>query len=75
MEGVEETAAPVRRVDMNYNPHTHLDIARARQADMIREADRRRLAKLVAQERPSLMARVRGLFGEHSAKQPVVRPA
>ncbi|HEY3069152.1 MAG TPA: hypothetical protein VGJ34_02460 [Gaiellaceae bacterium] len=60
---------------MNYNPHTHLEIARARQADLIREADRRRLANLVAEKRPGLVSRLRGHFGEHSAKQPVVRPA
>jgi hypothetical protein len=72
---MEETAAAGRRVDMYYNPHTHLDIARARQADMVREADRRRLAKLVAEDRPSLIARLRGFIGERSAKQPVARPA
>jgi hypothetical protein len=60
---------------MYYNPHTHLEIARARQADLIREADRRRLANLVTEDRPSLMARLRGFFGERSAKHPVARPA
>jgi hypothetical protein len=57
---------------MSYNPHIHLAIARARQDDLLREADRRRLAKLASEGRPSLAARIRGFFGEHTVKQPVV---
>jgi hypothetical protein len=60
---------------MYTNPHTHLEMARARQADMVREADLRRLAKLVSEDRPSLITRLRSHFGERSVKQPVVRPA
>jgi hypothetical protein len=60
---------------MYYSPHTHLAIARERQADMVREARNRELATLVADERPGLISRLRARFGEHGAKQPVARPA
>lgn len=63
---------------MYSNPHTHMEISRARQADLVREADQRRLAKLVAKEDkyPGLASRVLGFFGQRTAKhQPVVRPA
>lgn len=61
---------------MYYHPHTHLEISRARQEDLVREADKRQLARLVAEERPGLTARIRAFLGERSAKrQPVVRPA
>jgi hypothetical protein len=58
-----------------YNPHTHLDIARARHDDLLRSAEKARLASLVEEKRPSPLTRIKSLFGEHSAKQPVVRPA
>ena len=60
---------------MYYNPHTHLAIARERQADMIREARNRELARRVADERPGLISRLRARFGEYGARQPVARPA
>jgi hypothetical protein len=60
---------------MYYDPHTQLDIARQRHADMLREAHKRELARSVAVPRPSLVARLRGLVGTRDAKQPVARPA
>jgi hypothetical protein len=59
---------------MYYSPHTHLAISRARQEDMLREAHKRQLARLVPEDRPSLLSRIRSLIGERSAQQPVVRP-
>jgi hypothetical protein len=60
---------------MYSNPHTHLAIAREREADLLREARKRELARSVASERPSLLSRVRARFGERGAGQPVARPA
>ena len=57
---------------MYYNPHTHLAIARARQEDMIRQADRDRLARSFEDERPGAFVRLRArLAGRH---QPQSRP-
>jgi hypothetical protein len=44
---------------MNYNPHTHLTIARARQEDMIRQAERDQLARSFKGERPGALSRLR----------------
>jgi hypothetical protein len=60
---------------MYYSPHTHLAISRERQEDMLREAHKRQLARLVPNDRPSLLSRFRSLIGQRSAKQPVARPA
>jgi hypothetical protein len=60
---------------MYYSPHTHLAISRERQDDLLREARNRELARLVSDDRPSLLSRVRGFIGQHSAKQPVARTA
>jgi hypothetical protein len=60
---------------MNYHPHTHLDIARQRHADMLREARKGELARSVADPRPGLISRLRAFFGTRGAKQPVARPA
>jgi hypothetical protein len=61
---------------MHYSPHTHLAIARERQADLIREARKHELARSVAAERPSLISRLRARFAERgAAQQPVARPA
>jgi hypothetical protein len=59
---------------MNYSPHTHMAISRERHEDLLREARKRQLARLVADDRPSLLSRIRSLIGERSAKQPVARP-
>lgn len=48
---------------MDYNPHTHMALARARQEDMIREARRHELARQVSKpEGPGLGARLAGLL-------------
>ena len=60
---------------MYYSPHTHLELARARHDDMLREAARHRLAARVSAERPSLLERIRGLVGRRAAKRPVELPA
>jgi hypothetical protein len=62
---------------MYYSPHTHLAISRERQEDMLREAHKRQLARLVSDDRPSLLSRIRSLIGrrsERSVRQPVARP-
>jgi hypothetical protein len=60
---------------MNYNPNTHLAIARERQADMQREASRREMASLVADDRPSIFARLRARIASHGARQPATGTA
>jgi hypothetical protein len=60
---------------MYYNPHTNLELARARHDDMLREAARHRLAARVAGERPSVLERIRRLAGRRVAKRPVEIPA
>jgi hypothetical protein len=69
---MEEAAGRGRPVTMTYyNPHTHLALARARQEDMIREARRAELARLVPRdEREGLGAWIAHLF-----KRNVHRPA
>jgi hypothetical protein len=58
-----------------YNPHTHLAIQRERHADMLREARNRELARLVSDERPGRLERLRNLFGERrAASRPLARP-
>ena len=44
---------------MYYSPHSHLAIARARHEDMLREAERARLARSFEDERPSVLFRLR----------------
>lgn len=57
---------------MYYDPHTHLTIARDRHEDMLREARNAELARLVQDERPSIVTRLRGLFGHRAKHQPAV---
>jgi hypothetical protein len=57
---------------MYYDPHTHLTIARDRHEDMLREARNAELARLVQDERPSIVTRLRGLFGHRVKQQPAV---
>ena len=55
-----------------HSSHIHLALARARQEDMIREARRARLARLVPKdEREGLGARISHLF-KRSAPRPAV---
>ncbi|HEY3107053.1 MAG TPA: hypothetical protein VGJ49_09705 [Gaiellaceae bacterium] len=65
-----------RREDMYANPHAHLEIARQRQADLVRSAEQHRLAKLVAEKRPGPFARLQAYFSKRHdvATQPVARP-
>jgi hypothetical protein len=57
---------------MDYSPHTHLALARARQEDMIREADRARLARSFRGERPSTLSRLRSLVSRRrTLPQPI----
>jgi hypothetical protein len=44
---------------MYYSPHSHLAIARDRHEDMLREAERARLARSFEDERPSAFSRLR----------------
>jgi hypothetical protein len=60
---------------MYYSPHTHMDISRERHEDMLRDARKRELARLVEDDRPSLVARARKLFPSRSERhQPAARP-
>jgi len=59
---------------MNYSPHTHLVLARARHEDMLAQADRARLAAQFRDEKPRALARLRThLAGlRHRQPRPVV---
>ena len=60
---------------MYYDPHTHLTIARDRHEDMLREARKAQLARSVeVDQRPGIVARLRGLFGERVKHEPAPRP-
>jgi hypothetical protein len=55
---------------MNYSPHTHLAIARARHEDMLRDADRARLARSFRDEQPSAFSRLRTHLARKREPQP-----
>jgi hypothetical protein len=60
---------------MYYSPHTHLDISRQRHEDMLRDARKQELARLVEDDRPGLVARFRKYLPRRSERhQPAVRP-
>jgi hypothetical protein len=44
---------------MYYSPHSHLAIARDRHEDMLRQAERDRLARRFEDERPNAFSRLR----------------
>jgi hypothetical protein len=58
-----------------YNPTTHLEISRARHADLLREARHHELAKSLAEPRPGLLERLRSRFGSSGVKRPAARAA
>jgi hypothetical protein len=58
---------------MTYNPTTQLAIARDRQADLLAEAERHRLAAAVRGETPRLRDRIAALL--RRARAPRVAPA
>ena len=62
---------------MYYNPHTHIEIARARHDDLLRSAEKHRLDNLVAEKRPGPIARLHAFFSRRHdvAGQPAPRPA
>ena len=43
---------------MNYSPHSHLAIARARHEDMLRDAERARLAHSFREDKPGMLSRL-----------------
>jgi hypothetical protein len=55
---------------MYYDPHTHLAIARARQEDMIRQAERDELARSFKNERPGLLERLHAHLTRKRAAHP-----
>jgi hypothetical protein len=59
---------------MNYSPHTHLALARARHEDMLKQAEHARLARSFEDERPSAFSRLRAhLTRKHETEpRPVV---
>jgi hypothetical protein len=60
---------------MYYSAHTHLALARAREAELVRAAERQRLARLVPRpERPGIVVRlVRQV--RRRRPEPAIRPA
>jgi hypothetical protein len=69
---MEESRAPVRPVGMQQSPHSYLALAHARQDDLLREADRHRLARSLRNERPGALARLRAHFARR--REPQSRP-
>jgi hypothetical protein len=59
---LEDDGTPLRLEDMLYPPTTHLAIARARQADILAEAERHRLAAAFRGETPRLRDRLAALL-------------
>jgi hypothetical protein len=57
---------------MNYSPHTHLAISRARQEDMIRAADHAALVRSFKDERPGVLFRLRAHLARK--RQPLAKP-
>jgi hypothetical protein len=52
-----------------YSPHTHLALARARQEDLIREARRHELARLVPKrESTGVLVRIASLLKRHQRR-------
>jgi hypothetical protein len=57
---------------MYYSPHSQLAIARARHEDMLRDAERARLARSFDEEKPGLLSRLRmHLARKREAPRPV----
>ena len=52
---------------MYYSPHTQIALAKARQDDLIREAERHRLARAVKVERPGIRDWIAGRLNRGSA--------
>ena len=69
---MEESRAPVRHVGMQQSPHSYLTLAHARQDDLLKEADRLRLARSLRDERPGALARLRAYFARR--REPQSRP-
>jgi hypothetical protein len=57
---------------MYYSPHSHLAIARARHEDMLRDAERARLARSFDDERPGVFTRLRTHLSRK--REPSARP-
>jgi hypothetical protein len=59
-----------------YSPHTHIALGRAREEDLIREARRRELARLVAEDKgPGLVARLAARLRGSEASRPAAGTA
>jgi hypothetical protein len=67
---MEETLGRARPVSMIYNSHTHLEIARARHEDMIREAEHARLVRSFQEDRPGTFSRLRAHLARKRQPQP-----
>ena len=55
---------------MYYSPHSHLAIARAGHVDMLRVAERTRLARSFQDERPSAFSRLRTYLARKREPEP-----
>jgi hypothetical protein len=66
---MEESRAPARHVGMQQSPHSYLALAHARQNDLLKEAERHRLARSLRDERPSALARLRAHFARRHEPQ------
>jgi hypothetical protein len=58
-----------------YNPNTHMEISRARHADLLREARSRELARRFSEDKPGLLTRLRARFGAERSSHPAPRTA
>jgi len=53
---------------VSYHPHTYLDLARAREQDLLRDARRYTVRRPSWNERPSALARLVGLLRRRPAR-------
>ncbi|HWM14719.1 MAG TPA: hypothetical protein VNO56_09580 [Gaiellaceae bacterium] len=60
---------------MVYNPHTYLELARAREQDLLRAARRQTVHPASWNERPGAVARLAALLRRRAARPPAPAPA
>ena len=70
---MEESRPRVRPVGMFYSPSSQLALARARNEDLVREADRARLARSLKDDRLGALSRIRAHLARkrHPNRHPV----
>jgi len=70
----EEPRAGTRPEGMVYNPHTYLDLARAREQDLLRAARRQTVHPSSRNERPGALARIAALLRRRPARPAAPAP-